>query len=341
MKGQKIETAIIVKRATRLEQLKTRFNTKDQAKFYIQSNKVAFKQKKINLHSASMSKKEIMMEEAEAQDEAEQEYSEYEEENDQFQNALEFVQKQLATVLNVKILEQSYLSNYIFSEKEIVIVLGQDGLVANTAKYVDDIPIIGVNPDTSRFDGVLLNYVPENFMVAVNAVLNGTFKPKYVTMAEVKLNDGQTLLAFNDFFIGIETHSSARYTIDYNGTQEDQSSSGVIVATGAGSTGWFSSCFNMANGFVKEYYPSTKINYEPFPKDSKYLMFAVREPFKSQISQASIVIGKINEGETLKIESNMPKNGIIFSDGILSDYLEFNSGTIAEISISKQKAVLV
>ena len=341
MNIQKIDTAIIVKRPTRLEQLKNRFNTQDQAKFYIKQQKVAFKQKRIMKKASSMSKQEVMEEEADAYEEAEKEYSVYEIENEQFYDSLKLVQKQLSNTLNIKILEQNYLSNYIFSSNNLVIVLGQDGLVANTAKYVGDIPIIGVNPDVNRFDGILLPHTPQNFMIAVNSVLKKTFTPKYVTMAEIILNDGQKLLAFNDIFIGINTHSSARYSIEYRGRLENQSSSGIIISTGAGSTGWFSSFFNMANGFLQEYLPTSKLNYSPFDKDAKYLMFAVREPFISRTSQANIIIGKIIEGETIKIESNMPRNGIIFSDGIQQDYLDFNSGTIAEIGIAKQKAVLV
>ncbi len=341
MKGQQKETAIIIKRPTRLEQLKSRFNTETQAKFYIKQNKVAFKQKQISLKTPSMAKEQVMLEEAEALESAEKEYSDYETENQQFYQSLDIVRKQLNTVIKTKILEQTYISNYIFNEKDVVVVLGQDGLVANTAKYVNGLPIIGVNPDVNRFDGVLLPYTPHNFMEAVNSVIRNNFLPKYVTMAEVKLNDGQSLLAFNDFYIGINSHASSRYTIEHKGVLENHSSSGIIVSTGAGSTGWLSSFFNMTNGFLKEFKPDTEIDYVPFAKDADYLMFAVREPFISRTSQANIVVGKINSGEILKIESNMPQNGVIFSDGIHSDYLDFNSGTIAEIGISKQKAVLV
>jgi len=67
----------------------------------------------------------------------------------------------------------------------------------------------------------------------------------------------------------------------------------------------------------------------------------LREPFVSKTSQANIVAGQIYFGEQLTIESFMPSNGIIFSDGIQSDYLEFNSGTIAEIGVAKEKAIIV
>ncbi len=69
-----------------------------------------------------------------------------------------------------------------------------------------------------------------------------------VTMAEAVLNDGQRLLAFNDFFVGRRSHVSARYNLRWRGKAEPQSSSGVLVATGAGSTGWLSSVFNMMRG---------------------------------------------------------------------------------------------
>jgi hypothetical protein len=67
-----------------------------------------------------------------------------------------------------------------------------------------------------------------------------------VTLAEAALDDGQRLLAFNDLFIGARTHVSARYRISFGGGAEPHSSSGVLVSTGAGSTGWLSSVFAMS-----------------------------------------------------------------------------------------------
>jgi len=37
----------------------------------------------------------------------------------------------------------------------------------------------------------------------------------------------------------------------------------------------------------------------------------------------------------------MPKNGVIFSDGIEEDYVQFNSGTIARIGVAEKKANLI
>lgn len=342
MEKSKIENAIIVRNKTRLEQLTEKFNTKEQAKFYVQAKQKAyFSKKKGGLTSKGFLTKPVQLKEETQNQKTTNEFSVYEQENETFYDSIDSIQEQLNGVLKTKVIEQDFLPNYIFSEKDLVVVVGQDGLVANTAKYVDNIPIVAVNPDEQRYDGVLLPFTPYNFMTAVNDVLNGNFRHKNITMAEVNLNDGQRLLAFNDFFIGIRTHSSSRYQITFREQKENHSSSGVIVSTGAGATGWMSSMFNMANGMIKTFSGGKQIEYKPPGQEDESLLFVVREPFVSKTSQATIVAGQVYFGEVLTIESFMPQNGIIFSDGIQSDYLEFNSGTIAEIGVAKEKAILV
>ncbi|MBN2664299.1 MAG: hypothetical protein JXR68_11670 [Bacteroidales bacterium] len=337
---EKKENAIIVIRPTRLQQLKTKYNTEEQAKFYIKQNRVAFSRKKIMSKAPLMSKEEILAEEAIADVMVDQELDSYEKEDIIFNQTLSIVEKQVAKILKIKRLEQKYLSNYIFSEKDLIIVVGQDGLVANTAKYLNGLPIIGINPDPSKIDGVLLPYNRNNFMPAVLNVINNNFLPKAITMAQAKMDNGQTLLAFNDFFIGIDSHASAKYKIKYNNQEETQSSSGIIVSTGAGSTGWLSSFFNMTNGFLDVFAPNIDVQFTPIAHSADELMFVVREPFVSRTSSANIVVGKIIGNEILSIESNMAHNGVIFSDGIQSDFIEFNAGRTVEVSIAEKKAIL-
>ena len=58
-------------------------------------------------------------------------------------------------------------------------------------------------------------------------------------------------------------------------------------------------------------------------------------------TQTDICGGAIKKGNKLIVESLMPNNGFIFSDGIEQDFLQFNSGTTAEIRLSDEEAVLV
>ncbi|MCF6242062.1 MAG: hypothetical protein L3J74_12035 [Bacteroidales bacterium] len=328
----KIENAIIIRSKTRLEQLTERFNTVAQAAFYVKQQKKSF--------SFKQAKKESIVQDL-AEDSFDEAFSPYQIEHDKFYQALDRVQKEIQKLLKFKIIFQEHLPNYIFSKKDLVIVLGQDGLVANTAKYVHDIPIIAVNPDKERIDGILLPFNVSNFLASVQKVLSENYKHQSVTMAVAEMNDGQRLLAFNDFFVGPSNHTSARYNLSFKNRSENQSSSGIIISTGAGSTGWLSSLFNMANSIHKTFHGENEHPYRPFSREEKKLIFVVREPFLSKSSQINLTSGVLFNQEELIIESQMPKNGIIFSDGILSDYMSFNSGSIVSIRIADETAKLV
>lgn len=77
------------------------------------------------------------------------------------------------------------------------------------------------------------------------------------------------------------------------------------------------------------------------PWDASELCFSVGEPFVSKASSAEIVWGKIAAGEQLELVSQMPQDGVIFSDGIEADYLAFNSGAVARIALAEKRAHLV
>src|SRR6185436_822502 len=114
----------------------------------------------------------------------------------------------------VKQIDRTFLPNFDFGRCMLVVVLGQDGLVANTAKYVGDLPIVAINPDPARNDGVLLPFQIADARRVVRRVLDRKQTSREITLAEVNTNDGQRMLAFNDFFIGCASHVSARYTIE-------------------------------------------------------------------------------------------------------------------------------
>jgi NAD kinase len=303
-----LEKVVVVTRKTRLVELIERFNTRAQAKFYIE-------------HAGG-------------------DFGEYEREDAAYRRALDRVRRAVEVGLKVQVLDRELVSTYTFVPSDAVVTLGQDGLVANTAKYAAGQPIIGVNPDPERFDGVLLPFLPEEVDAALARVLHGRHRVRAVTLAEARLGDGQRLLAFNELFVGARTHVSARYHLRWKSRNEPQSSSGVLVATGAGSTGWLSSVYQMVSAVA------TFTGGTPGPPlrlewEDRRLVFVVREPFVSRHSQASIVTDVIAPGERLVLESTMPAGGAIFSDGIEADYLAFDSGTTASIGAARETANLV
>jgi NAD kinase len=331
----------VVTRETRLAGLKARYATAEAAAFRMQravDHEVERRRQMMvaqGVELDELSADSMLQEVAGLADERE-----YESEDAIYQRTVKKLMAELDLGFPVKKVDRTFLPNFDFGRCMLVVVVGPDGLVANTAKYVGNLPIIGVNPDPSRNDGVLLPFQVGGARAAVRRVLDRKAKLREVTLAEVNLNDGQRMLAFNDFYIGCDSHVSARYTIETSNQSESQSSSGVLISTGAGSTGWFSSLFNMTRGFCR-----FAGGVEPQPVtmrwEERQLLWAVREPFQSRHSSASLVAGYVTEGEELVIGSQMPNTGVIFSDGIESDFLEFNSGAIARFSVSKQRAKLV
>ena len=299
---------VIVTRKTRLQELVERFNTRSQAKFYIE-------------HAGG-------------------DFTDYEHEDDAYRISLEGLRRSLDFEMPQQLVDRSLVPTFQFQKEDVVVTLGQDGLVANTAKYVGSQPIVAINPEPERFDGILLPFLPDQARSAVTQVVESRAKIHEVTLAEVKLEDGQRLLAFNDLFIGARSHVSALYRITSGKKSEVQSSSGVLVSTGAGSTGWMSSVFNMASG-VARFCGGAPVKPVRMQWEDPRLLYVVREPFVSRHSQAGIVAGLLQSGEDLALESLMPSAGAVFSDGMESDFLQFNSGAIARVHAAEQRARLV
>lgn len=322
---------VVVTRETRMEGLLQRWATKGQARFAFKLAKSRARRQVGDLDGAI---------EAETSDDAE--FEDVVGEDDTYRDTVGFLKRELDFGIPVQVVDRRYVPTIDFGLCAAVVVVGQDGLVANTAKYVGGVPIVGVNPDPDRFDGVLLPFRMQQARAAVSRVLKHQARTRSVTLARVVLHDGQTLLAFNDLFVGARSHVSARYELAVGGTREPQSSSGILVATGAGSTGWLSSVFNMARGLAR-LAGTTLPGPAGAPRtwEDESLFWVVREPFASRSSSANLVAGRLNRGDELVVESRMPAGGVIFSDGIEADFLEFNGGTIARIGIADHRAQLV
>lgn len=299
---------VLVTRKTRLSELIYKYNTIEQARFYIE-------------HMGA-------------------DFTDYLREDANYRKAVAEVTRIAEKYARIQQIDRDFLPNMIFGEKDIVIVVGQDGLVVNVLKYLNGQPLIGVNPDPLRWDGILLPFEPGQVEQVLLKTIGGNHEARQITMAQARTQDGQTMLAVNDLFIGQKTHVSARYDITWNQKTEHQSSSGVIVSTGLGSTGWYKSIITQAAGIAREF---GKQDFRDGRRrwDDDELVFVVREPFPSRSTQTEIVYGRLGGADSFKILSKMPGNGVVFSDGIESDVIEFNSGTEVTVEIAPKKGVLV
>ncbi|MEL6759096.1 MAG: hypothetical protein AAFP04_01730, partial [Myxococcota bacterium] len=210
---------------------------------------------------------------------------------------------------------RSDLDRFLFEPDDTVVVVGQDGLVANVAKYLDGQPVIGVNPDPERYDGVLVAHAPKQVGTLIRSAVNRGCELESRTMVQARLGDGQTLLALNELFVGARTHQSARYRLSFNGYHERHSSSGIIISTGTGSTGW-----------ARSIHRQRRSGFElPAPCD-RQLAFFVREAFPSVATGTDVTEGAMEVDDRLRVTSEMNEGGVIFGDGIEADNLSFDWG---------------
>lgn len=226
-------------------------------------------------------------------------------------------------------LQRAELDRFLFEPHDIIVVVGQDGLVANVAKYLQGQPVIGINPLPGLFDGILVNHRTEEGSRLLLPVAKGEVVPLARTMVEVALDDGQTLRALNELFIGHRTHQSARYDLTFQEMVVTHSSSGVIVSTGTGATGWTRSIVLERNR------PITL----PTPTEER-LAFFVREAFPSRTTTTELTEGFIAHGETLKLTSRM-EEGVVFGDGIEADFLRFDWGRRLTLQIADNRLMWV
>ncbi|MGE0606031.1 MAG: hypothetical protein AB7O62_02820 [Pirellulales bacterium] len=343
--GIKLGIAVVT-RKTRMQGLRERYATASMAAFALGQAQVHERARRAahdsrgNPAKAATRQVSRAVPETDYDETAEATIRAYQQEDDAYRGSLEALERELDFGLPIKFVDRDFVPNFEFQTCELVVVVGQDGLVANVAKYVRHLPIVAVNPDPLRIDGVLLPFKTNQARRAVGRVLEGKAKVRPVTLAEVELNDGQRLLAFNDFFLGAASHVSARYVLRVQDREEPQSSSGVLVSTGAGSTGWFSSVFNMVQGVAAWQGESVSVGQQ-LPWEDRRLLWAVREPFASKHSHTNLVAGLLDAGQELILESLMPAGGVVFSDGIEADALQFNSGAIARVRAAEQRANIV
>ena len=220
--------------------------------------------------------------------------------------------------------ERNDLDRFGFGPEDVVIAVGQDGLVANVAKYLDGQPVIGINPEPSRNPGVLVPHEPSaitDLLATRNAVER--------TMVAASTDDGQQLIALNEVYVGHRTHQSARYRLTSpDALPERQSSSGILVGTGTGSTGWCRSAWQERRSPLAL----------PTPIDPLLCWF-VREAWPSPATGTDNTEGLLKAPDSLTItaESDL----VVFGDGMESDTLSIGWGQRIEIGVAPVKLHLV
>jgi hypothetical protein len=225
--------------------------------------------------------------------------------------------------------ERADLDRFLFAPEDVVIVVGQDGLVANVAKYLSGQPVLGIDTEPGRNPGVLVRHRPRD-TAKLLAVAGASVDE--LTMVEAVADDTQRLVALNEIYLGAAGHQTARYRLGLEGdggVVEAQASSGVLVGTGTGATGWLRSLWQERGGRLRL----------PDPTEDRLLWF-VREAWPSPATGTSLIAGELPARARLRLTVESERL-IAFGDGMEGDAVELTWGQTVEVGVCGERLRLV
>lgn len=226
--------------------------------------------------------------------------------------------------------ERGDLDRFLFDPEDILVVVGQDGLVANLAKYLDGQPVIGIDPEPGRNPGILVRHAPAAFAGQLLAVVDHRASIEHRTMVEAATDDDQRLVALNEIYLGHPSHQSARYTLTCpDGRTERQSSSGILAGTGTGATGWLASASGERRSRLTLPGPT-----EPL------LAWYVREAWPSPVTGTDLTEGLYDGSAELRVLVE-GDSLVAFGDGLERDHLTPTWGQSITMRVADRRLALV
>lgn len=211
---------------------------------------------------------------------------------------------------------RSELSDELLKDR-LVITVGGDGTLLDASHHCLNSPIIGVNSDTKLSVGALCAADKDNFSAILEEILSGKIKPRPIARLSISMDEKVVSpLALNDILICNKNPAAmTRFWISKDKKTEHHRSSGLWVATAAGSTGGIFS----SGGKPIDFYAQQGI-------------FRVREPYASDTKKPELLFGSFVD-EKLLVKSDMGE-GKLFIDGPHRS-IDIDFGQTVEISLSK------
>ena len=235
----------------------------------------------------------------------------------------------------------------------LVIALGGDNYFQYVSHFLENQPLVGINSDPENSDGALTYFTAESFVDFIPKLESGKFNTEEWTRLQASLNDKKIpTLATSEIYIGAyKSTDMSRYILELRkGSRgrvresEEQKSSGLVVSTKAGETGWYDAASRYATNrsmrslessvFYTDIMLGRVHNIHPV-EDPQFrsAYFIAREPFVSSPEQRlKNYHGYIREKETIHLTWLAHGKGLVSIDA--RDEYEITRGDIVEIKIS-------
>lgn len=226
-----------------------------------------------------------------------------------------------------------FLTKKIVRKYQAVVSLGGDNLFLYAASFLINKPIIGINSDPSRSEGAILNFTPKNFSQLVPKLAQGTYKIEPWVRLKTTVNS-KTLpcLAVGEVFIGAkERLITSRYSLEFDGKEEEHKDSGLLIATGTGSTGWYRSAASCCHQKAAK-----------FSKSTPEARFISTETYYGSLTGRKLAQGTILPGQKIKITWFAHGKGVVSLDYSPQGRLHYlNRGAQVTVEIADQPLLVI
>ena len=207
---------------------------------------------------------------------------------------------------------------------DLVVSVGGDGTFLQAAKHLADTPILGVNSDTARSEAVFCAATRRTFSTMLSQALAGELPVLTLYRLHLVLNSQRLpQRAVNDVLLAHDDPATmSRYRLRISGHEEVQKSSGLWVATPAGS-----SSAVLAAGGVKLAWSAKGFQYRP------------RELYRGRLSHNRLTGGILSATQRVGVTWLMSR-GNAFIDGAHAR-IPLRFADVLEVQLSRQDPLRV
>lgn len=216
------------------------------------------------------------------------------------------------------------LKRNLIRSASLVLILGGDNYFQYVSHFIDNQPVLGINSDPESSEGALTYFSSRGFIRFLPDLLAGYYQLDDWTRLHASIN-GKNVSpdSVSEIYIGArQSVDMSRYILDNQGVKEEHKNSGLIIATGTGSSGWYDSVYRYAH----------QGSNGVFSKTSPFARFIVREPFSGRLTQNITSGGSLEKDATLSVSWLAHGDGIVSTDSKINHSLK--RGSRIDIKIS-------
>jgi NAD kinase len=202
----------------------------------------------------------------------------------------------------------------------LLVALGGDNHFQAVAARAEGRFVLGINSDPFTSEGLLLSEKVDTFPRLLENLEVGNFQIQEWSQLKVVLDDKVLGEATCDVFLGErDRRFMSRHFLRMNEHAEEQKGSGLLVATGAGSGGWFHSAGRYLGPGDRR-----------FPRTSPIARFVLTEPFQGKLQERNTVYGTLSPTSEFEVISLNDAEGLC----VLDSYRAFPFPRGAKVTIS-------